>query len=77
MPEHRLEKTRRAYGPDEATWRRPSDNAAAQLERRGCTHDRARYDYMIRAYRCACGKTFFSDAANASRVRHWNTIEVD
>lgn len=34
MPEHRLERTRRAYGPDDAKWRRPSDTAADQIDRR-------------------------------------------
>lgn len=66
MPEHRLEKTRATlpagyqFG-DAGTWRRPSENAAEQLTRRGCTHARATYEVTIRAYRCVCGAVVTTD----------------
>lgn len=70
MPEHRLERTRRAYGPDDALWRPPSANAAARLERLGrqrCARwcpQATGYDPMIRAWRCACGERVITvDAA--------------
>lgn len=80
MPDHRLEKTRATlpagyqFG-DAGTWRRPSENAAEQLALRACRHDRAAYDYMIRAYRCACGMTVTTDAEAARRRR--NVIGAD
>lgn len=54
MPCH-PDRVRRNY--DEApVWRRPSENAAAQLQpATPCDHTRLQYDHSMDAWRCPCG----------------------